>query len=916
VHERTTITPYLGIRCLALIFVVLIAFFSPYCYGQEAGIKGRIRDTILNKDCPLAVVAILGSDSTILLFARSRRDGSFSFKDLPARKIHLLISHPSYSDYVDSFTIEGNSFIDLGTLALTPRADTLQAVIVTPKTIPMHMKGDTLEYNTANVKLKLNATVEELLSRLPGVQVDENGGIIVNGQKVQRLLIDGEDFFGGDPTIVTRNFNADMIAKVQVLDKKSSHAEFTGIDDGQKTKTINLTLKEDSKKGYFSKAEVGADPQGIYDVNALLGSFKGKRQFAALGIVANNGATGFNGAIDDMGSNLDLSGDANDALNASAGGGIPRIVGGAVHYANNWNGNDDHIAGNYQYGGLTTHPYSTSLTEQILPDSIYMQNQASSSMNSQVQHALNADYDWVPDSLSAFRFSIGGMTMQGHNQFSSLGSSSFNDTLVNNSLQNISSQVQSQNFRGSVMWRKHGRRKKGHAFAVIAGVAKQDNSTNGHLYAISNFYQPSGNLLRADTTDQMKLITSPGYVVNGNLNFTEPLWKGAILGFRYDVSFNRNLSLMSTYNRGNGKYQDLVDSLSNHYKADVLMERSTINLEARQRRLSYTIGGDILHYINRQTDLLKDSASHYGYSIFTPRASMFYNPTDKRAYSFDYSGTSNQPSIGQLQPVQNNTNPLHIVLGNPDLHASFSHHFSLNFTQLKPVNLNFGINYDFTTNAISTRTYTDSLGRQVSQAVNVNGSENLGLNISTEKLIRAIALNVNYSFNFSYGQSVNYVNTLLARNDNYNAGADILISKYVADKYNFRIKSNAEYSYFYSSASPGVVTQYWTQNHNAYISVFPLPRLEFNTNCRYVWRQKTSFFDKNNATIFWNAGLSKIVWHNQLTLRWEINNILDQNSGIGRSMSGNTITQNTSNVVGRYWMLTAVYRFINHGKFK
>src|SRR5258708_1411442 len=333
--KRGSIIPYLYSGCLSALLQLLIACCSLPGYGQSPGptagepigIKGRIRDTTLNKDCPLAVIALLQPDSTLLQFTRSRKDGSFSFHGLPAGQYRLLVSHPSYSDYSRTLTVRENAVTDLGTLPLSPKADTLTAVVVTPRTVPPKMNGDTLEYNTAHMKLKVNANVEELLARLPGVQIDQNGGITVNGQKVQRLLVDGEELYGGHPTIVTRNFNADMIAKVQLVDKKSAQTEFPGIEDGQTTKTLNLSLKEDSKRGYFVKLEAGADPQGYYNANGLLGSFKRRRQFAALGMVANNGNTGFSGAMGDLGAGLNVGGGTNDALGASAGGGIPQVIG-------------------------------------------------------------------------------------------------------------------------------------------------------------------------------------------------------------------------------------------------------------------------------------------------------------------------------------------------------------------------------------------------------------------------------------------------------------------------------------------------------------------------------------------------------------------------------------------------------------
>ena len=922
--KRRPIIPYLYSRCLWGILPLLIVCCVLTTYGQRPGppvyegngIKGRIHDTTTDKDCPFAVIALLQPDSALLQFTRTRKDGTFSFRGVPPGQYRLLISHPAYSDTYRTITVRANIVTDLGMLSPSPKADTLTAVVVTPTTVPPKMNGDTLEFNTAHIKTKVNANVEELLARLPGVQIDQNGGITVNGQKVQRLLVDGEDLFGGDPTIVTRNFNADMIAKVQLLDRKSDQAQFTGIDDGQKTKTLNLTLKEDSKRGYFTKIEAGGDPQGYYNINGLLGSFKKRRQFAALGMAANNGNTGFSGAMGDLGAGLNVGGGTNDALGASAGGGIPRVIGAGMHYADKWNGNEDHVVANYQYGRLVTHPVSSSRTEQILSDSIYVQNQQSNSANNQEQHGLNVDYDYIPDTLSAFRFSLGGMNMTGRNEFGSTGNSLFNDTLVNDSRRTIHSDVTNQNFRGSIMWRIRARKKQGRNFSVLAGMAEQDNTTKGYLYSLNNFYQPNGSLQSADTIDQRKVISTNGLFVNTSLNYTEPLWKNAVLGFSYGLSFNKSQSLQSTYNKGDGKYQDYVDSLSNHYQNNVLTQRATINLQVNDKLFGYTVGGDILHYSYRQMDLLKDSLLKYQYLNFAPRINARYNMTPYTGFSFDYGGYTQQPSITQLQPVQNNNDPLHITLGNPNLHPSFSHHFGLGFHSLKPLVINVGINYGFTTNSISTMTYTDSLGRQVSQAVNVGGSNNGGMYFSINKKLKGIDLDVGFNTNLSYGRSVNYIGQSLSNNDNYNAGGGISLSKYVADKYSFSINSNVNYSYSRSSINTGVLTRYWTQSQNAQLSVFPIKDFEINTNGYYNWRQKTSLFDQNNSTFLWNAFINRNFFSNRLALRWQVNNILNQNAGISRSNYINTISESNFNVIGRYWLLTATYRFMNHGKIK
>ena len=862
------------------------------------------------------VVAILNRDSSLVQFTRTRRDGSWTFRGIPVGNYLLLVSHPFYSDYYARLIIKADSMTDLGMLFLEPKADTLSAVVVTPKTPPVHMRGDTLEYNTANIKMKVNATVEELLNRLPGVQIDQNGVITVNGKIVQRLLVDGEDFFSGDPTIVTRNFNADMIAKVQVLDKKSSQAEFTGVDDGQRTKTVNLVLKEDAKRGYFVKGEAGDDPQGYYNTNGLLGAFQGKKQFAVLAMAASNGTTGLGGGAD-VGGGLILAAGNGDALGASAGGGIPKAEAAGTHYADKWNGNVDHFSGNASIGHLTTQPYSSSISQQTLPDSIYTQVQSRNSVNSIDQQNFTANFDYLPDSVSAFGFSVGGMNSIGHNQFTSSGSSSFNDTLVNSSQSNIHDLVTSQNFRGNIMYRLRGRKKKTRNLSVTAGISSQTSTTNGYLYVLNNFYRPDGSLLNADTTDQRKAITATGINLNTSLNYTEPLWQGAILALSYGLNFNKGQSQQLTYNRGDGKYLDDVDSLSNHYQNDVLTQRATINIQRMgSRTLTYTIGGDILQYSNRQEDLQKDSVTKYQYTTFAPRANMRYAIDKRTGVSFDYSAGTLQPSIAQLQPVQNNNNPLYITIGNPNLRPGFTQNFGLSFDAEKLFSLNLGLSYSYTSNDISTKTYTDSLGRQISQAVNVNGSKNAGLNFSLNHRLMPFGLDLGLNGNVSFGRNVNYVGNLLSNNDSYNAAAGVSVGKYVADRYSFRINSGISYSSTNSSVNTGILTRFWTQNQNLQLSYFLMPGLEVNSNVDYNWRQKTSVFDQHNSTLLWNAFVSKNFLQNRLVVKWRINDILGQNAGINRTISGNTISQTTANVIGRYWMLSATYRFERHGKLK
>jgi hypothetical protein len=899
-----------GLAVMALVVMGVVAGYGQKtCLGAA---RGSIRDSILEKRCPLVVVALLNPDSTLVQFTRTKKDGTWFFRGIPAGNYLLLISHPAYADYAARLVIKADSITDLGAIFLQPKSDSLAAVIVTPRNLPVHMRGDTLEYNVGNMKMKINATVEEMLAQLPGVQIDENGVITVNGQRVQGLLVDGEDFLSGDPTIVTRNFNADMIAKVQVLNKKSSQAEFTGVDDGQRTKTVNLVLKDDAKRGCFVKGEAGDDMEGVYNVNGILGAFSGPRQLGVLALAANNGQTGLSGGV--VGTGLSLSGGGGDALSASAGGGIPVVQAAGGHYADKWNGNEDHLAGNAAFGHLETQPFSTTLSQQTLPDSIYTQSLSRNSINSSDQQNFNANFDYQPDSVTAWQLGLGGLYGTGHNQLNSVGSSAFNDTLVNSSLTSIRDQVVTQSFRGNIGWRLRGRKKKTRNLSITVGVSQQQNTTNGYLYALNSFYQSNGHLLSIDTTDQRKAFNNNGTNFKASLNYTEPLWKGAVLAFRYALNYNKSQSQVSTFDRGDGKYQNLVDTLSSNYFNGVLNQQATINIQGDNRPFTYTVGGDILQYSNRQTDLLKDSVSKYQYLILNPRANLRYAINKNSNLSLDYTASTQPPSITQLQPVQNNTNPLYITLGNPNLRPAFSQNFGLGFDAIKPWFLNMGINYGYISNAISTKTYTDSLGRQISQPVNVSGGDNIGFSVNGNHKIWGLDLGLNG--NIGYSRSVNFVGNLLSDNDTYSAGGGLSLSRYVADVYSFRLNSNVNYTATSSSVNTSVPTRFWTQSQNIQLSYFPMPGFELNTNVNYNWRQKTSIFDRDNSTLLWNAYMSKNFHHNQLVVKFRVNDILAQNAGISRSINGNTTTQTASNIIGRYWMISASYRFTRHGKIK
>ena len=251
-------------------------------------------DTLEKKGLKNASILLLRpADSILLYHTRTDAAGHFQFPHVPTGHYLLLTTYPSYADYVDELEVRDTGSLDLSTIPMVLRSQLLEEVVV-KGTGAVRIKGDTTEFNADSFRTEAGATVEDLLKKLPGIQVDRNGKITAQGEAIKKVLVDGEEFFGDDPTLVTQNLRADMIDKVQVFDKKSDQATFTGIDDGQREKTINLKLKDSKKNGYFGRLTAGGGSDGYYDEEAMANYFRKKEKIAGYGIISNTGKTGLN----------------------------------------------------------------------------------------------------------------------------------------------------------------------------------------------------------------------------------------------------------------------------------------------------------------------------------------------------------------------------------------------------------------------------------------------------------------------------------------------------------------------------------------------------------------------------------------------------------------------------------------------
>src|SRR5260221_1412074 len=405
------------------IYLLLLPIcFAATVFAQKNGIlKGMAFDTIKKQAVAAATVTVLEKkDSSLVSFTITDNAGRFELKGIPNGEYRLLITHVNYHNSNSFFTITNeNKTPDLGNIIMNDITKVLKEVVVTDEAPPVTLINDTIQYNAGSFKTQPNANVEQLLKKLPGVKVEKDGTIKAQGEKVSRVLVDGKEFFGNDPKIATKNLPADAVDKVQVYDKQSDQAQLTGFDDGNYEKTINLKLKKDKKKGVFGKVNTGGGTNERYEEKFNLNSFKGARQFSAIGMGNNTNTEGFSfmdilnftGELARMqrgnnggNININISGDDAAALgmNTNPNRGINTIWGGGLNY-NNIIGKKIDFQSNYFYNRYNPNTESHIQRQYFLPDSSYFYKQNSFADNLNIGHRLNLNALYQIDSMSSLR---------------------------------------------------------------------------------------------------------------------------------------------------------------------------------------------------------------------------------------------------------------------------------------------------------------------------------------------------------------------------------------------------------------------------------------------------------------------------------------------------------------------------------
>lgn len=916
-------------RLTMLAFILFVAISNGF--SQEPGsVKGTVTDTLNKQNLSNAVVAVLrAKDSVLVKFTRTSKEGNFDLPNLIAGKYIVMVSYPAYADYVDVINIT-TGITDLGKIPVITKATLLQEVIVKQTIGSIRMKGDTTEYKADSFKVSANADVQELLRKMPGIQVNSKGEITAQGERVQKVLVDGEEFFSDDPAVVTKNLRADAVDKVQSFDKKSDQAVFTGIDDGQKIKTLNLTLKEDKKKGYFGKAEAGGDFDKYGYGKLLANSFKGKRKISGYLTTDNTKFESLNwNENQNYGGNSNMTTEVTDdggimmwgsGDEFSWGTGFPRSITGGLHFSNKWN-KDKHNSNNtYQYNQLDVSGINSNKTQNILPGADLISTSVQDQVSSRKRNKITSTYEWQIDSSSSLKVTARGSIVNSNMASNYLGRTITSDSiLLNLSNRNTSTVDENKTMNTTIFYRKRFK-KMGRTISWNNDINYNDRADDGFLTADNSFYDAFGNLVRRDIVDQQKTNKQIVTTINSTINYTEPLWKNTFLVLNYKLSVSRNDAERNTFakNAANNKYENLVDTLSNHFIFNTTGHNGSVNIRYNVKKFNFSIGTGIGTVNYRLNDLVKKTDRNVVFNNFIPAVTFNYTPKQQRRLNFSYNGSTRNPSLSQIQPIIDNIDPLNLTIGNPNLKQSFVHQFNFggsDYKVLKSRSVRFNVNYSKTENAISNSSFVDNQGRRINQAINVAGNYSLSGSVGYNFEIIP-SFNVGVNIGPRINQFANRVNGI--DNITKNRSTDFSFNMgYWGDKWiNFYAFGSAVRNNSTTSIRPDISTKFWS--YNAYANVqFKLKKIktyiDFDLNANIY--EKTAVFADQRDVYIVNASARKVISKNdQWEIKASVNDLFNQNLGINRNASSNFITETTNQTIQRYFLFSLIWNFSKNGK--
>lgn len=916
--------------------IAILFLFSFSAFSQKTNLSGVLTDGSEKKPIYNSVVALLTpKDSILYKFTRSDKEGKFSLKNVKAGNYILMTAHSQYADYVDAITVEEGEK-KMGTIALMSKINALREVII--KTGSIRIKGDTTSYRASDFKVDANANVEELLKKLPGIQVDKNGTIKAMGETVEKVLVDGEEFFGDDPGMAVKNLRADAVKEVQVFDKKSDQAEFTGIDDGDRKKTINLKLKEDKKKGYFGKIDAANGPltsiDSRYNINSMLSSFKGKRKLSAFLLNGNTGQDGlgwqdsekFGGREDNVSMSMDDDGNVNyewtggntdDEPYVDTQNGFIKNTNAGLQYSNKWNDKQTlNLAPKYNKQIYTNN--NSRITQTQVGETQLNENKSTISNVNRSNFKLNATYDVKLDSVNSIKFTAKtNFYRTDSDEFTNGQTTGDNGLLKNKQEKTFITKSDKQSLFASILY-KHKFAKARRTFSVNSSWNTLNTNANNFLKSSNESYD-GGVFSSKDDVDQNKIGEKTNQNLALNVAYTEPLGKKFALQFAHQITYNSGESNYLTYDYSDvtGKYDLVVSSLSNEFKQTITTNKPNIKLSYNSKKINYSFGSGFGFTSFDLQDQTLNKEYKRNYTNFFPAANFSYKYKSNSNLRINYQGATKQPTIDQLQPLRNNQDFFNQIIGNPDLKQSFTNSvsiFSSSYSILTESHFYQSISLRTTANLISYNKDIDpESAKTITKPINTNGNFSGNFYFGYGFKIKKLDLNINLNPSVSYNKSVLSINNIINDSKTLISGFSMYLNKSKEKKYDISLSNNFSNNRNTTSLNDEIKS-FNTNNFSLDIGVYFREKWKLSTDYNLYSRQKTVDFQTNLTNQLWNARLQRTFKSGEFTAYIMVRDILNQNIGIKRYVYENTVSEEQNDRLKRYAMIGFTWNFKNKGE--
>ena len=921
-------------KIAGLFISLLVCCFFGEAQTKNAGITGLVYDSVYNKALAYTTVSVIHvKDSTLVGFTRADSSGKFQLTNITPGEYLLSFSYVGYLPGWKQVYLKSGQLLDLSKIALTNLSD-IGNVTVVARRPPVTINNDTIEFNTENFKTQPNAVVEDLLKKLPGVTVEKDGTIKVNGQQVNRFLVNGKEFFTGDPKLATRNLDADAVDKVQVFEKKSDRTTFTGIDDGQSEKAINLKLKKDRDNAVFGKITAAAGTKERYDAQTNVNRFKGEKQVSLIGMGNNTNRQGFSiadamnfsgdlarGMRNGGGVNIRINGgEDNGGLPVSGMGqnqqGIATTFAGGLNYNNSWkNKTDLNLSGIASDVNLQTD--QDIFRQNLLPGNNFNYQSSSNNVRHNQQQRFNMALDQKLDTFTSIKFTPQITLQKNENntsgKYTSLNS---NGAKMNEGSSNSTSVSEAFNLNSSLLLR-HRFKKKGRTISSTLSWAYNSSKQDGTLNTSNRFFV-SGQALPDSVVKQINQRNAITQSIGANLVYTEPVGKRSLLEFNGFYNTNNGESSRNTYdyNSTTLKY-DLKNSiLTNEFENTYTYRGGGMSFRSNLKKITLTTGANLqlsqLESMNKTTH----TTIRKPFTDLLPLVNMQYKPKSSSTIGFTYNASTTQPSTFQLQPVADISDPLNTYQGNPSLNRSYTHTLTLNmssFDMYTQRNVFTYLSYSQTNDAIINADIIRANGSRYSTPVNADGNYFLVGSISKGIPVKKLKSRIDIGLRASALRNKSLINSLVNKIDNYSINPSITYQFTLDTIIDISLSARLGFNNANYSLQPILNNHYQQHSYGIQINNY-LPGGWVFSNELDITANRGRNDGYNTTVPLWYMALAKSFLNYQRgELKFSVSDLLNKNIGINRTVNQNFTQDTRYNVLQRYFQLSFSYRLNRSG---